>query len=280
MRLIDWFGSKVPVPDDTSTEEPRSFKRLLVISDTHCGHEVGLTPPHWNPKGVADRAAMEKYRNWMWDGFVSMVEPLKPIDILVHNGDAIDGRGDRIGGVEGIFADRNQQCRMAADVIKWVGAPKVLIARGTDYHVGREENFEDTIAGLVNADRIGDIVTADVNGVSFQFRHHIGGSQVPHGRGTALLREQLWNELWHVENGFPMANVIVRSHVHYHQAVQSFDRLALTTPGLQGYGTRYGERRLSGIIHFGIVYFDVYNKEDFTWRAKRLAFPRVEPMVL
>lgn len=262
-------------------EEPvRDFKRLLVISDTHCGHEVGLTPPQWNPRGVEANTAMEKYRDWMWQGFMSMVEPLKPIDILVHNGDAIDGRGERIGGVEGLFADRNQQCKMAADVIKWVGARKVLIARGTDYHVGKEEDFEDTVASLVGAERIGDIVTADVNGLQMQFRHHIGGSQVPHGRATSLMRDQLWNELWYLENEFPLANVMVRSHVHYHQAVQSFNRLAMTTPGLQGYGTRYGERRLSGVIHFGIVYFDIRSQEDFTWRALRLAFPRVEPVAL
>jgi len=251
-------------------------KRVLVLSDSHCGHEVGLTPPNWNPDKATSK--MSEYREYLWWQFSEAVKKLKPIDILVANGDLIDGRGERLGGVELIVHDRMDQSEMATDIIQFVGAKKVFITRGTDYHVGYEESWENLVAERLKADRIGDVINLDVNGLMFNFRHHIGGSQTPIGRTTPLAREGVWNELWAQRKGFPRANVIVRSHVHYHAYAGIPDQIMMTTPGLQGYGTRYGERRLSGLIDFGFVYFDVENEREYTWKAEIFAFPIPEPV--
>lgn len=256
---------------------PRKTKRVLVLSDFHAGHEVGLTPPKWNPDTEADHSS--KYRTYMWNTFTKAVEKLKPIDILVANGDLIDGRGERAGSLEVIVLDQMLQAAMACEIINRVEAKKVFITRGTDYHVGKFESWEDLVAERTGAERIGDVINLDVNGLMFNFRHHIGGSQTPIGRTTPLAREAAWNALWNVRQGFPLADVIVRSHVHYHSFAGGPQWLAMTTPGLQGYGTRYGERRLSGLIDFGITYFDVKSKEDFTWDTLTFPFPIPEPSV-
>lgn len=252
-------------------------KRVLVVSDFHAGHEVGLTPPSWNPEFEADHSS--KYRSYMWKKYTESVEALKPIDVLVANGDLIDGRGERSGSVELITVDRRAQCRMAAECIKVAEAQKIIITRGTDYHVGNEESWEDLVADFTKAE-IGDIRNVDVNGLLFNFRHHIGGSQTPIGRTTPLAREAAWNALWNVRQGFPLSDVIVRSHVHYHTYAGGPGWLAMTTPGLQGYGTRYGERRMSGLIDFGFVYFDVTSKEEFEWKSLTFPFPRPNPTVV
>lgn len=248
----------------------KKSKRLVVVSDFHCGHEVGLTPPKWNPEYEADH--LTEYRSYMWDAYSRTIEQLQPIDILVANGDLIDGRGERAGSVELIVLDRALQVKMAIKCIELAKAKKIYITRGTDYHTGYEENWENLIADAVGAE-IGDIKNVDVNGLLFNFRHHIGGSQTPLGRTTPLAKEAVWNALWHVRKGFPLANVIVRSHVHYHAYAGGPEWLAMTTPGLQGYGTRYGERRLSGEIDFGLVAFDVVSKEAYSWKHKTFNFP-------
>lgn len=257
-------------------------KRILVVSDFHSGHEVGLTPPAWNPDSEADHSA--KYRSYMWTRYTEAVKELKPIDVVVANGDLIDGRGERSGSVELITVDRRSQAKMASECIKVAEAPTIIITRGTDYHVGHEESWEDLVADFCrDADHrveIGDIRNLDVNGLMFNFRHHIGGSQTPIGRSTPLTREAAWNALWNVRQGFPLSDVIVRSHVHYHTYAGGPGWLAMTTPGLQGYGTRYGERRMSGLIDFGFVYFDVTSKEDFSWECRTFAFPRPDPTVV
>ena len=252
-------------------------KRVVVLSDFHCGHEVGLTPPKWNPQSGDD--AYSEYRAYLWKQYADTVRSLQPIDILVANGDLVDGRGDRSGSLEVIVLDRLIQCQMAAAVIRFAQPKKVFVSRGTDYHVGKEESFEDLVAEQVKAERIGDVLNIDVNGLMFNFRHHIGGSQSPLGRQTPLSRESVWNALWNVRQGFPLADIIVRSHVHYLAYAGGPGWLAMTTPALQGYGTRYGERRLSGIVDFGFVYFDVVDKGHMTWKAITFPFPIPEPSI-
>jgi len=253
----------------------KKSKRLVVISDFHCGHEVGLTPTQWNPDPTRD--AMSEYRAYMWRTVCQEIDRLRPIDIVVANGDLIDGRSERTGGNDLIVLDRLIQCDMAAVVIRRCDAGKTYILRGTDYHVGYDESYEDLVSEKVGAERVGDVMNIDVNGLMFNFRHHIGGSQTPIGRTTPLLRESVWNALWNVRKGFPLADVIVRSHVHYCAYVGGPDWLAMTTPGLQGYGTRHGERRLSGIIDWGVTVFDVTNRRDFSWAPIVYPFPYPEP---
>ena len=246
--------------------------RVLTIGDFHCGHEVGLTPPEWNPALGTDDS-MHIYRATMWDYFAGAVNALRPIDILIANGDLIDGRGEKSGSIELITSDRLVQAKIARDIIKFVDAPAVYITRGTDYHVGAFESFEDVIAEAVNVRRIGDVMNIEINGVVFNVRHHVGGSQTPLGRATPALREMVWNELWSIRQNFPSADVILRSHVHYTIAVQTPTMLAMTLPGLQGYGTRYGERRLSGEIHNGITMFTVGVDGKYTWDQVIFPFP-------
>lgn len=247
------------------------MKRLVVVSDFHCGHEVGLTPPTWNTQ---HNNRMYGYRANQWNAYSEILESLKPIDVLVANGDLIDGRGERTGGVELIEPDRTEQVSMAVKSILVAEAKKIFITRGTDYHVGKAESWENLIAKEVGAKRIGDVINVDVEGTVFNFRHHLGTSQTPVGRATGLLKEGIWNQLWELR-GRPGADVMVRSHVHYHTYVGDPRMLVLTTPALQGFGSRFGERRMSGIIDWGVVYFDVHGEKDYQWRAivKPYEFP-------
>lgn len=253
----------------------KRMKRVLVVSDFHCGHEVGLTPPQWNPDFAADN--MTQYRTTMWENFRKAARMVGHVDVLFANGDLIDGRGERSGSSEIIVLDQTLQAQMAVQVIRSIQADKIFITRGTDYHTGFAENWEDLVAGDLGAERVGDVLNVDVNGLMFNLRHHIGGSQTPIGRQTPLAREVAWNALWHVRQDFVLADVIVRSHVHYHAYAGGPGWLAMTTPALQGYGTRYGERRLSGLIDWGVVVFDVTSKKEFSWKALTFPFPMPKP---
>ena len=58
----------------------------------------------------------------MWEFYTSSVDSLRPIDILICPGDAIDGKGERSGGVELITPDRLEQVRMAAEAVAYAKA--------------------------------------------------------------------------------------------------------------------------------------------------------------
>lgn len=255
-------------------------KKLLVLSDFHCGHVVGLTPPHLNPHYNDPKLQVASdYRDMLYSWFSNTVKTLGKFDAVVVNGDLIDGKGERSGGTEIIENDPQKQADMAVDIIKALDIDTVYLTYGTPYHTGKDTDYEDSVAKSLGC-KIESVLHLDLNGVIFNFRHKVGGSQVPHGRGTAILREQLWNQLWADRGEFPKAHVVVRSHVHYHQYAGTFDHLAMITPALQGYGSKFGERQVGGTIDFGFVTFEVTDKGVLSWTPFILRMPYQEPQTV
>jgi hypothetical protein len=250
--------------------------RVLIASDFHSGHAVGLTPPElqWRMiKNAVHNKAVVIQRE-VWNFWEETIASLQPIDVAILNGDLIDGRGERSGGIELITSDRNIQVEMAIAAISRIKAKKYIFTRGTAYHSGTEEDYEDNVAKAVKGQKgvelvkIGNHEWVDVNGLVFDCKHHIAGSQIPHGRFTGLARDVLWNLLWSLQEEQPKADVVIRSHVHWHAFLGGGDiPLAITTPAMQGMGTRFGARICSGRVHLGLVYFDVNKDGSYTWQS-------------
>jgi hypothetical protein len=208
---------------------------------------------------------------------------LKPIDILVCNGDLIDGRGERSAGTELIISDRNKQIMAAVECIQQTDAPHVVITRGTPYHVGGDIDFEDIIAQAVNADKIGDHEWIDVNGVVFDVKHKPAGtSQVPHTRNTGISRDRLWNLIWSEFDEQPKSDIIIRSHAHHFTFCGEENWLAMITPALQGVGSKFGAQQCVGTVHWGLIHFDVYDTGEYFWKPHifRVEEQQVKPIKL
>ena len=236
----------------------RNFKRVVVISDQHAGHRVGLTPPKWWTQILGNKW----YRTQMdlWNEFAKGIDGLKPIDILIVNGDCIDGRGKMSGGTELITGNRMKQVEIASFAINYCEAKKVVITRGTPYHVGHLEEWEDMVKDQTNANKIGDHEWYNVNGVVFDVKHKIGGSSIPHGQHTAIAKDRLWNLHWAEVGSQPKADIIIRSHVHYFSVSQKDNWFGVITPALQGMGSKFGAKECSNLVDWGFIWFDVLNK--------------------
>lgn len=248
-------------------------KRILACGDFHAGHIQGLAPPsyHFSGKGSWARSRLVKLQRQCWDWWKQELRQIKrqgPIHYAFLNGDLIDGRGEKGGGNELLTSDREEQCAIALDVIKSIGAESHLLTYGTPYHTGDKEDFERYIAKELGAS-IKDQQWPKINGLTFSIKHHpSGGSQVPHGRHTAIARDRLWNIMWNADGGRqPRADVILRSHVHYHNFCGGHNWLAMTLPALQ-VSSNYGSRRMSGLVDFGFVLFEVHTNGDYTWDAR------------
>lgn len=238
-------------------------KTIVIVSDFHCGHVVGLTPPLYQTSSgsLAKFGDMQKA---VWKYYADTLKKLQPIHLIIFNGDAIDGKGERSGGTELIEPDRTEQCQMAIECLEAAKAKNIIMTYGTPYHTGVTEDFERMIADAVGA-KIGSHEWIDVNGVIFDCKHKINLSIIPHGRHTAIARDRLWNQLWSIDQEQPLADIIIRSHVHYCTFNGDPDYLAITTPGLQGYGSKFGARQCSGKVHIGLVSFKIDDKGGYSW---------------
>ena len=249
------------------------MKRLVVISDLHCGHRVGLTPPGWWNDGkyaTGINAKVAKIQRELWKFYATSIDALGPIYGLIVNGDAIDGKGKRSGSSELVAASMNEQCRMAAYAIDYAKAKKVGLIYGTPYHTGTEDDFEYMIGEMCESDiafRSGQEFPI-INGVQFDFKHKVGSSSIPHGRMTALAKANMWNKIWHAERKLqPNARFIIRSHVHYHAHCGGIGWDAMTTPALQGFGSNYGVRQCEGKVDVGMMVFDIEENGDVAWNV-------------
>lgn len=242
------------------------MKRVVFISDLHCGHYAGLTPSNYDMPGQK----MYDLRREYWNFYVNTLKELQPIYCLCVNGDLIDGSGDRSGGTELLTTDREQQSNMACECIKVANAKHIRITYGTAYHSGIAEDFENLVAKDVNADNICAHDFFEVNGLSFDVKHHIGGGGSPMNRTGAIGKERIWAMLWNARGERPLCDVFVRGHAHYFSYCGDAEFLAITQPALQGAGSKYGERRMSGTVDFGLVYFDIEDKENWQWNYRLL----------
>lgn len=250
------------------------IKRVVFMADLHCGHRIGLTPPRHQPKVSADapphmkKLAAEREAMWAW--YASKITALSPIDILICNGDALEGKGLRSGGTELITADRIEQAQIAADVINYAKARSVYATFGTPYHVGADEDLELlTYDHVENFKKLESEGHYDVRGLQIACKHYIGNTSSPASRGTALANSQVKQMLWAIRDQQPLANLIVRSHIHRAFAIQdpALNFMALTTPALQGCGSKYGARQCDGLpVDFGFVTIDVESKTK--WAVK------------
>ena len=262
-------------------------KIVVVISDTHCGHDAGLTPPRFAHHQKTDDNRHEKFAilqdvTWRW--FHQEAVRLRPVDVLVFNGDAIDGRGERSGSTELITADRRKQCKMALECIKIFQPHNVVLTFGTDYHTSSDgEEWESVMADKLEDWIEGDVAVGahewfNVNGIVFDCKHHLPMSGTPVCQFTALTRDAIWHLLWAARKEAPKADIILRSHVHTFLSCRTSDFAAFVTPGLQAY-SKFGAKRVSRVIDYGFLHFDVSKEGNWKCHDHLARFAECRPTV-
>ena len=247
------------------------MKRVVVIADLHCGHRSGLTPPQYQYQDDAEEPLLAKFGEFqraLWEWYEKTIAALQPIDTLIVNGDALDGKAEKSGGTELITSDRNAQVGMASESIKLAKAGKVYVIKGTGYHVGTDEDWEDVLADKIGAAHVGNHEWIDAEGVIIDCRHMVSGSTIPHGRYTAMARQALWNSLSAEREMQPKANIIIRSHRHFYAYCGEMRWLAISTPALQGW-TKFGSNIVEGTNDIGLISIDAEGG-DYSWKAHLL----------
>jgi hypothetical protein len=187
--------------------------RLLVEADYHAHHRAGLNAPDWWMPATGVYAKWGRAQREMWNKRAELLEKIGPVDAWLGNGDLFDGRGERSGGTELLpdagWPNQIANAEASARLVQFRGEPKRIMSRGTPAHVGWDADYEDVLALNLHA-TIKDHPFFTLGGVTFDAKHKVGSSSIPHGRGTAISRERLWNVLWAEHGEQPKAQVLLR----------------------------------------------------------------------
>jgi len=233
-------------------------KRILILSDFHSGHRFGL---------AHHEHCVNQFQKKAWQFFEDGIRKHGPFDVVLNNGDLIDGRARKNGGIELITSNLEEQSDIAIKVLRRVHflngktPVKFLFTRGTPYHTGEQEDWENIIArDFRNGDakNIDERLLVKISGVTFDLKHKVSSASLPHTRASSPGRDILFAMLKETAEGREKADVFIRSHVHYYSYFETLGRIAITTPALQ-INSSYGERQCGGITNFGFLVMEVSN---------------------
>jgi hypothetical protein len=204
----------------------------------------------------------------LWNWYKSEIRNLQPIDILICNGDAIDGPGQKCGGLDLAHNSIDVKVEIASHTILEARAIRSIIMAGTDYHTGSISDAEKAIADRVGGEFLEEGFF-DINGVLIDVRHFFGGGRALATTPSALKRminEDLIKVMRDDKRG--TAEIYLRAHIHKYEDVPGFigEQRAFTSPALQARGSRFGIRKCSGIYDIGFLSFNIIGKGNWTWK--------------
>ena len=252
------IAEKTGVSQTTLKTLKDSCRTIMAISDGHCGHEAGICPPKWHQYIKTDKLLRQAKETWQW--YSEMCDLIKPNTVFVV-GDMLDGKGEASGGSELISSDWKIQVAMATAVIERTGAKICEMCFGTPYHTGKTDDYEGFIAEKLNNKGIKTKISGHgvpiIHQIQFSIKHKVGNSTIDYGRATAVKKEKMWATLWSERDQMPKIDVLLRGHVHYHQAIKDYSAWAIIMPALQGWGSKFGVRQCSGIVDTGLIWFKI-----------------------
>ena len=224
----------------------------IIISDTHSGQLLGLTPPEYRTARPEIDAIMAPFWEWWCQ------TKAEKYDVMLHLGDIVDGDGHKDTSFH-LTTDINQQIKIAHSVIDSANASRHVFVYGTPYHGGNIMDYEKAVA-----DRYGDPISwmrkIDIEGVRFNLAHVIGKSTTPVGGDISLRKQMVWQTLASVATDDDMADVILRGHAHEYRLIADDSLTACIVPALKIGNAdfdRYGRKMQGGHYHVGFIEFTV-----------------------
>ena len=207
----------------------------IVVSDLHCGHLTGLTPPRY----MSDDTRITQEPLWCW--YEDTIKKIGLVDFVVVNGDAVDGEGkkDTLGH---LTTNTLKQAEIAFECLRIIQTKSFYMTYGTPYHVSGSYQYEDVVAEKLKAKKITDVLRLQCGMTKFNFRHVVGRSDTAYGQGTPILKEIIRDMVSSLVNEHETADYFVRSHVHYVCEAGIGRKKCRTTGALQVPESVYGHK--------------------------------------
>jgi len=190
--------------------------RIRVVGDLHVGSMWGLWPPEFRHAGRS--YPQNPWQEYLWQAWEQGWKSRPAPDVLVLNGDLIDGSQPKAGGQGTMSTELDLQEEALLRVLKPVRAQQIYVVRGTSYH---EPSRLAMVARLIGAQPVADqYVLPECKlhvrnpEVRIVVRHHPDGGSALY-TGTVMEREAIKSiRAWAAGMLDARHDVIVTSHVH------------------------------------------------------------------
>jgi hypothetical protein len=186
-----------------------------------------------------------------------VVHKVGSVDIMVINGDAVDGPNKRGMGIGAWTTDLGLQAQTAADLCKMFEVKKYIVTQGSGYHVAENLSADAHVAQLLGADFGTEIaLNLKEEKIRLHFSHQIGVSQASWQYRTTPIARELVSALLN-EKEYGKFHGVIRSHAHYYCGVEFGSHFGLITPCWQLRTPYMTAKGLALLPKLGAIVLDV-----------------------
>lgn len=222
----------------------------VVLSDLHCGSDVGLLPDHVELEdGTEIGHGKNPWQKWLWKTWLRAMERITAIVgrdpfILTLTGDLIEGIHHHSDEVVAAKIMEHLTIARAAVGPLVKKADVTHVVRGTECHT---RDLESVFAKDFDAGKAHDFIQYRLNGTLIDARHHMPVTGRVHLEASALSILAANNRSNAVRAGHAPARVFLRGHRHVAGHYSDGEVLVCCTGAWQGL-TRHGRKVVADSI--------------------------------
>lgn len=246
-------------------------KRVLVIGDTHIGADVGLSTEEI-VLSSRNRISANEVQLALLKEFYDMIDEVGTVDILVLNGDLVEGTNYYSEGVGSLTTCMDTQAKVAYELLSQIKCRRIVGCSGTGYHVKKNPNLDRRIIedlGGVCMDEVG----LNIGQTRFYANHRTSVRMNQwEARPQSVAKDILMAELNAMD--FGRFDIICKSHAHYYIGLDNGNSVGFVCPCFKG-RDEFAKRSVNPFAFnpaIGYLMFDIGDNGNFTWSrsVKRL----------
>lgn len=243
------------------------MKKVLAISDTHCGAVSGLLPPNYYNKDRDIHLQQTRVQEFLWDFWKAMCSEVGHVDIVICNGDIIDGCNRHSQGKDVLISDIMVQCDIACQLLHMIDADKFIFTQGSGYHVNDNPSADEMICKMMGGEWyswFGDIL---IDNIRINIQHETSFSKDPSGRFNSQRKDANQLKLQGDES-----DIYIRSHTHYFAYSGDSNSMTVVTPcwkGMDGFVSKKSQMRPDN----GYVLFNIEGS-NYSWDYNIFKIPK------
>lgn len=246
-------------------------KKVLIVNDLHCGSVYGLGVPNFVGGGGYTLPFTETNR-FLYDRWLQMINTVGHVDLVVANGDLVEGLNKKKNGAETLTPYIADQSKIAAELLKQIDAEEYAFTGGSGYHMGQDINGDQEVCDKVGGTWFGPDGYIKIEGIKIHVRHVANYSKLPHSRATPILFDFLIAAIQGDDT-----NIFIRSHTHKFVYAGTHNRLGFTTPCWKGVDTYIREKGMEK-TDCGWVLITI-DGNSYTWQHCVFQAPDTTPIL-
>jgi len=243
------------------------MKKVLVVSDLHCGGSSGMLPRNYYNAERDLHLTTNKVQEFLFEQWENMVLTVGEVDAVICNGDIVDGLNSKSKGKDILVTDMMVQCDIARQLLSMINTKRFIFTQGSKYHTNDNPSADEIVCTMLRGewyDYFGDIL---FDNIKMNVQHYGPYSSRNDGAFSSMIRS-----IDQLRLDGDDADIYIKSHSHTFKYAGGPNYIAMTTPcwkGMDGYTMTKSQKRPDN----GYVLFNIEGS-DYTWSYNIFKVPK------